>query len=70
MTKESWTAVSGIQDVPMDGRSKLVVINGDSHPRILWYAGAKKELIIVGGELVHNFVLAPKITHYITIEMP
>ena len=70
ITKDQYVKVDSFAEIPNDGKTKLVFILDDSHPRILWYAGASKDIIIVGGEIVHSFTSAPKITHYLTIEMP
>ena len=70
MTKESWIAVSGLQEIPADGATKLVLVDGHNNPQLLWYAGQNKHIMILGGCLIHDFTSAPKITHYLTIVLP
>lgn len=70
MTKESWTAVSGLQEIPTDGATKLVLMDGNKNPQLLWYAGENKDIPIIGGCLIHDFISAPKVTHYLTIVLP
>lgn len=70
MTKESWVAVSGLQEIPADGATKLVLFDGNKVPQLLWYAGQNKDITIIGGCFIHDFTNAPKITHYLTIVLP
>lgn len=69
-TKNLWIPVQSFKDVPSDGLSKLVVIEGSERPQLLWYAGYHNNIPVVGGCFVHSFVQAPKVTHYLNIEMP
>jgi hypothetical protein len=70
MTKESWIPVSGLQEVPADGATKLVLIDDNNNPQLLWYTGQNKDIPIIGGCFIHDFIRPPKITHYLTIVLP